>query len=254
MPERIRRNISHRLRRFLVLSISLRELLAQAVRLGALHAAVRLQGSRRRHGEAVPAPSALRPAGGRRQFVVPGRRAVSKRVSRSARAVSAARRRAHFRVRHASPSSAIPDVGAFLQRTRSVSGRAAARFSLRRRDPQSRVPFARILRLPAQPRRRSRLQRLDSHARNRTSQMHLRDAYTADFTRGPRAAPARPALRGSRREVHARTRTCRTPIRRPATRCGCLIAHARERHQPSYIFVNNRLEGNAPETIEAITE
>jgi uncharacterized protein YecE (DUF72 family) len=33
-----------------------------------------------------------------------------------------------------------------------------------------------------------------------------------------------------------------------------LIAHARERHEPSYIFVNNRLEGNAPQTIEAIVE
>jgi hypothetical protein len=33
-----------------------------------------------------------------------------------------------------------------------------------------------------------------------------------------------------------------------------LIAHARQRHEPSYIFVNNRLEGNAPETIEAITD
>ena len=33
-----------------------------------------------------------------------------------------------------------------------------------------------------------------------------------------------------------------------------LIARARDRHEPSYIFVNNRLEGNAPETIEAITD
>jgi uncharacterized protein YecE (DUF72 family) len=33
-----------------------------------------------------------------------------------------------------------------------------------------------------------------------------------------------------------------------------LIARARHRHEPSYIFVNNRLEGNAPETIEAITD
>ena len=33
-----------------------------------------------------------------------------------------------------------------------------------------------------------------------------------------------------------------------------LIAQARKRHEPSYIFVNNRLEGNAPETIEAITD
>ncbi len=33
-----------------------------------------------------------------------------------------------------------------------------------------------------------------------------------------------------------------------------LIARARERHEPSYIFVNNRLEGNAPNTIEAVVE
>jgi hypothetical protein len=33
-----------------------------------------------------------------------------------------------------------------------------------------------------------------------------------------------------------------------------LISRARERHQPSYIFVNNRLEGNAPQTIEAILD
>ena len=33
-----------------------------------------------------------------------------------------------------------------------------------------------------------------------------------------------------------------------------LIARARERHEPSYIFVNNRLEGNAPQTIEAIVD
>ena len=31
-----------------------------------------------------------------------------------------------------------------------------------------------------------------------------------------------------------------------------IITHARERAQPSYIFVNNRLEGNAPATIESI--
>ena len=31
-----------------------------------------------------------------------------------------------------------------------------------------------------------------------------------------------------------------------------LIARAKERNQPAYIFVNNRLEGSAPGTIEAI--
>jgi hypothetical protein len=33
-----------------------------------------------------------------------------------------------------------------------------------------------------------------------------------------------------------------------------LISRARERNEPSYIFVNNRLEGNAPQTIEAIVD
>ncbi len=33
-----------------------------------------------------------------------------------------------------------------------------------------------------------------------------------------------------------------------------LISRARERHEPSYLFVNNRLEGNAPGTIECIVE
>jgi hypothetical protein len=31
-----------------------------------------------------------------------------------------------------------------------------------------------------------------------------------------------------------------------------LIAQAKQRNQPAYIFVNNRLEGSAPGTIEAI--
>jgi hypothetical protein len=33
-----------------------------------------------------------------------------------------------------------------------------------------------------------------------------------------------------------------------------LISRSRDRHEPSYIFVNNRLEGNAPQTIEAIVD
>ena len=31
-----------------------------------------------------------------------------------------------------------------------------------------------------------------------------------------------------------------------------LMVRAKQRHEPSYIFVNNRLEGNAPQTIEAV--
>jgi uncharacterized protein YecE (DUF72 family) len=84
-------------------------------------------------------------------------------------------------------------------------------------------------------------------------QMHLRDAYTADFTL------ARALLRRGRAYEQAVAKF--TPYAHiqepnPETRQALrtLIAHARQRHQPSYIFVNNRLEGNAPETIEAITD
>ena len=84
-------------------------------------------------------------------------------------------------------------------------------------------------------------------------QMHLPPARTADFTL------ARALLRRGRAYEDAVAKF--TPYSHvqdpnPETRDALrlLIAHARERHQPSYIFVNNRLEGNAPETIEAITD
>jgi hypothetical protein len=83
--------------------------------------------------------------------------------------------------------------------------------------------------------------------------MHLPPARTADFTL------ARALLRRGRAYEDAVAKF--TPYSHvqdpnPETRDALrlLIAHARERHQPSYIFVNNRLEGNAPETIEAITD
>jgi uncharacterized protein YecE (DUF72 family) len=84
-------------------------------------------------------------------------------------------------------------------------------------------------------------------------QMHLRDAYTSNFT------VARALLRHGRPYEEAVTKF--TPYAElkdpnPGTRDALrlLIARARQRHEPSYIFVNNRLEGNAPGTIEAITD
>jgi uncharacterized protein YecE (DUF72 family) len=84
-------------------------------------------------------------------------------------------------------------------------------------------------------------------------QMRLGDPYTGDFT------VARALLRRGRpyEEAVAKfTPYARVQDPNPETRDALrkLIAQARQRHQPSYIFVNNRLEGNAPETIEAITD
>jgi uncharacterized protein YecE (DUF72 family) len=84
-------------------------------------------------------------------------------------------------------------------------------------------------------------------------QTHLRDAYTADFTVARallrRGRPYEEAVAKFTPYAHAQDPY---PEARQALRS--LIARARERHEPSYIFVNNRLEGNAPETIEAIVE
>jgi uncharacterized protein YecE (DUF72 family) len=84
-------------------------------------------------------------------------------------------------------------------------------------------------------------------------QLHLGEAYTADFT------VARALLRRSwayEEAVAKFTPYDRVQDPNPETRDALrlLIARARQRHEPSYIFVNNRLEGNAPETIEAITD
>jgi len=82
-------------------------------------------------------------------------------------------------------------------------------------------------------------------------QMQLPDVYTADFT------TARALLRRERTyEAAVAKFTPYSEIKdpNPATRDAfkLLIGRARDRHEPSYIFVNNRLEGNAPATIEAI--
>ena len=86
-----------------------------------------------------------------------------------------------------------------------------------------------------------------------SEQMQFPEVYTADFT------VARALLRRGRpyeqavakfspyREIQDPNLEARQALRD-------LISHARERHQPSYIFVNNRLEGNAPQTIEAIVD
>jgi len=84
-------------------------------------------------------------------------------------------------------------------------------------------------------------------------QMRLPDVFTAGFT------VARALLRQGRPYEQAVAafspyRQVQDPNPEARRALRDLIARARERHQPSYIFVNNRLEGNAPQTIEAILE
>jgi uncharacterized protein YecE (DUF72 family) len=84
-------------------------------------------------------------------------------------------------------------------------------------------------------------------------QMALPEVYTTDFT------VARALLHRGRAYTEAvETFSPYTAIQdpNPSTRQALrnLAVRAHERNEPSYIFVNNRLEGNAPETIQAILE
>jgi len=83
------------------------------------------------------------------------------------------------------------------------------------------------------------------------NQMALPEVYTADFT------VARALLRRGRPYTEAVEKFspyAKVQDPNPSTRAAlrALAARARERNEPSYIFVNNRLEGNAPETIRAL--
>jgi uncharacterized protein YecE (DUF72 family) len=84
-------------------------------------------------------------------------------------------------------------------------------------------------------------------------QMNLPEVYTAGFTvtrallRQGRPYEQAVAKFSPYREIQDPNPEARQALRG-------LIQRARERHEPSYIFVNNRFEGNAPHTIEAIVD
>jgi uncharacterized protein YecE (DUF72 family) len=82
-------------------------------------------------------------------------------------------------------------------------------------------------------------------------QIELPDVHTADFT------VTRALLRRGRPYEEAVAKF--TPYKEvqdpnPEVRQALRSLISRKRNEPSYIFVNNRLEGNAPQTIEAIVD
>ena len=84
-------------------------------------------------------------------------------------------------------------------------------------------------------------------------QIRMPGAFTADFT------VVRALLRSGRMyeqavEKFQPYRAIQDPNPETRTAIRDLIHRAKEMRQASYIFVNNRLEGNAPGTIEAITD
>jgi len=84
-------------------------------------------------------------------------------------------------------------------------------------------------------------------------QMRMPEIYTADFT------VARALLRRGRPyeaavEKFSPYQQILEPNPEVRRSLKNLISRARERQEPSYIFVNNRLEGNAPQTIQALVD
>ncbi|MBV9679344.1 MAG: DUF72 domain-containing protein [Acidobacteriaceae bacterium] len=86
-----------------------------------------------------------------------------------------------------------------------------------------------------------------------SEQMQHPDVFTTDFTvtrallRAGRPYEEAVRLFSPYQSIQEPNEEVRSALRR-------LLARAQERREATYIFVNNRLEGNAPGTIEAITE
>ena len=150
-----------------------------------------------------------------------------------------------------------PDVGAFLQHLDPFLAALPPRFryAVETRNPEFLTPeYFACLRTHRVAHVFNAWTRMPEIGMQMTGgQMRLGDPYTADFT------VARALLRRGRAYEEAVAKFTPyvhvqdpNPETRDALRL--LIGRARQRHEPSYIFVNNRLEGNAPETIEAITD
>ncbi len=121
---------------------------------------------------------------------------------------------------------------------------------LRRGNQERRVSGARVFRLPTRARRRARLQRMNAHAQVAGSDRHSRGLR--DAVHGAAGAPSpRPSLRAGGRAILP-YKELRDPSLSTREAMRAVISRARDRNEPAYIFVNNRLEGNAPRSIQAV--
>lgn len=86
-----------------------------------------------------------------------------------------------------------------------------------------------------------------------SQQMRIRDVFTADFT------VARALLKPGRKYADAvglfsPYQSVQEPNHEVREALRDLLIRAKQRAEPTYMFVNNRLEGNAPGTIEAVVD
>ena len=146
----------------------------------------------------------------------------------------------------------FPSVNDFLNRLDDFLGALPARLPLRHRDPQPRVPGAGLFLLPGRAWRGPCAERLDADAgAGGPARPRGRDG---GFQR--RACPAEQGC------TYEKAVEAFEPYRegQGAERVGAgtgsrqVALRAMERQKPAFVFVNNRLEGNAPTTIEAVAD
>ena len=147
----------------------------------------------------------------------------------------------------------FPSVDDFLDRLDDFLGALPARLPLRHRDPQPRVPGAGLFRLPGRAWRGPCVQRLDADA---GAGGPARASRRRDGGLQRRAGPAEQGshLREGGRGVRAVSRRSGSRTSRHAQALRQVAVRAMERQKPAFVFVNNRLEGNAPTTIEAVAD
>ena len=134
----------------------------------------------------------------------------------------------------------------------SVPGATAAGVPLRGGDPQSRVPGARLFRVPARH-NVAHVYNAWSKMPELRSQIAIPDSATADF-RVCRALLRHGRVYEEAVKTFAPYREVQDPNPEARDSMRVLIGRARENKQFLFLFVNNRLEGNAPTTILSLVE
>ena len=255
MPGRVRRDLPGRLRRLQLLPVPQPRLLADgsSTSVPAI-APVRLQGPRGDHRRGLAGPCPVRDPRRTVQRVVPRCPAVRAPVRRPAGALPGPGRHPDLRVRDDPARASSPRRASSPDGSTPSSGpcRAGYRYAVEIRNPEylgpgllrharrgtaSRTSFNAWTRMP-RPRRPGR------DARGLHGRFHGRPG-AAPAPGGPTSRPS-PASR--------RTAPSASPTRRRATPSSGSPIGLATSGKPAYVFVNNRLEGHAPSTIEAVAE
>ena len=214
-------------------------------------AQVRAQGARGDHGPEMARPRPVWQRGGQGQPRVPRQRPLPRDVHLAAGALPRARGGADPRVRHIRQVH-VPQPAEFLARLEPFLGSVSRhfRYSVEIRNPEYLGPdYFSLL----HSHNTAHVFNAWTRMPELLDQIDMPGAFTADFTVVRALLKKGRAYEAGREGVHALREgpgaepRCSRGLRRIADR-------AWKTRQPAYVFVNNRLEGNAPGTIEAVVD